>query len=62
MTDWRSNPPLVLVASTLIPSPCPFESPPPHIHVAYTYTMNYSCFHPLPFLSTYLQEISSVLE
>jgi len=32
------------------------------IHVAYTYTMNYSCFHPLLFLSAYLQEISSVLE
>jgi len=53
--------PLVLVAFTLVPSPCPIESPPPP-SLIYTYTINDSCFHPLVFLSPYFPEIASVLE
>jgi len=58
MTDWSSTPPLVLVAFPALSNHHSLIDK----YVAYTYTMNYSCFHPLLFLSPYLQEMSSVLE
>jgi len=60
MTDWHFTPYTGLMRLHLRSRSLPRESPPPHLYTP-TNTIYDSCFHPLLFLSPYLQDILGVL-